>query len=141
MCGQSSFINCQCCHLFATYGKFHPRTCTCSCSIDENQAKKHAFVRVTMFLFQDFQRILQRLIYAFCVFYYSYRLLIFTYQYSKPSFPQLLHFLNYFYKHQWQTSQLKFCLTFCHSSITPKCRKNKSPHQKTYQTKKKKNAW
>ena len=44
----------------ATYlqldGKFHARTytCTCSDSIDENQAKIHAYVRVAMFLFQDF---------------------------------------------------------------------------------------
>ena len=34
--------------------KFHTRECTCAGSIDENQTKTHALVRVAMFLFQDF---------------------------------------------------------------------------------------
>ena len=43
---------------FATYlrldVKFHARTCTCADSVDKSQVKTLAFVRVAMFLFQDF---------------------------------------------------------------------------------------
>ena len=46
----------------ATYlrldGKFHTRACTCSGSIEENQAKTHALRNVATFLFQDFLRFL-----------------------------------------------------------------------------------
>ena len=36
-------------------GKFHTRSYTCAGSIDKNQAKTHALVRVAMFLFKIFR--------------------------------------------------------------------------------------